>query len=121
MPSSDSRIPHFGVTYARRAALKRWQDPDSLKTFATVYLPDATYKYQSATARLVTGGSWEQRVVTDEAWPLPNPIGTVPIIAVPNKPDLAGTGDDHPGIRRGPRDEASDPLYVHPEASECAV
>ena len=77
----------------RRAALKRWQDADTHRTFATVYLPDATYKYQSQATRLVTAGRWERRLVDDEPWPLPNPLDVVPIVPIPNKPDLAGVGE----------------------------
>ncbi len=77
----------------RRAALKRWQDPDTLRTHATVYLPDATYKYQSSASRLVTGGSWQRRIVEGEEWPLPNLIEIVPIVPVPNKPSLSGVGE----------------------------
>lgn len=75
----------------RRAALKRWWDDDTGRRLATLYLPDAIYKYQTngTTARSST---WEQRFVEGEPWPLPNPLGVVPVVAIPNKPDLLGVG-----------------------------
>lgn len=93
-------------TRVRRAALKRWTDLDDGKVYATLYLPDATYKYQAVigegdprldalTALYATraaGLSWERREVPGEPWPLPNPLQAVPVVPFPNKPDLAGVG-----------------------------
>jgi hypothetical protein len=101
----------------RRAALKRWEDEG--RTFATLYLPDAIYKFQSAAGSIETpklgdlpegfgkgggagkpqtmtaalAGTWEKRTVPDEEWPLPNPFATVPVFALPNRPDLHGVGE----------------------------
>lgn len=95
--------PETGV---RRAALKRWADEDEPGTlFATLFLPDAVYKYRTpatantAGAELATlgGTAWERRIVPGEPWPLPNPLGVVPVIPFPNKPDLHLTGESELG------------------------
>ena len=75
----------------RRAALKRWWDDDTGRHLATLYLPDAIYKYQSA-GTTTRSSTWEQRSVQGEPWPLPNALGVVPVVAIPNKPDLLGAG-----------------------------
>jgi Phage portal protein, SPP1 Gp6-like len=117
----------------RRAALKRWFDPDARRLFATVYLPGGLYKYQTppntsddpiasqggslptpgwnrgggatgqgasgtgpGTTLPATGASatrWLRRVTDGEPWPLPNPLGVVPVIPLPTKPDLHGIGE----------------------------
>lgn len=88
----------------RRAALKRWYDPDFGQVFATLYMPDAIWKFQSTTGisdpryditqsvLKARGIAWEPREVPGEAWPLPNALGVVPVVAFANKPDLAGVG-----------------------------
>lgn len=88
-----------------RAALKRWIDPDGHYA-ATLYYDDRLEKYRSArpVARIsATDGAWElraarsqkitwlRREVEGEAWPLPNPIGKVPVTRMPNRPRLDGT------------------------------
>ena len=90
----------------RNGALKRWAD--DTRAYATLYLPDGIYKFEqplSADQReqLVDGRSvgiiesatpygWKRREVADEAWPLPNPTGVVPVIPMVNRPDLFGRG-----------------------------
>ncbi len=91
----------------RRAALKRWADEDEPGAmFATLFLPDAVYKYRTprrrrtrAGAELATvgGTAWERRIVPGEPWPLPNPLGEVPVIPFPNKPDLHLVGESELG------------------------
>lgn len=93
----------------RRAALKRWYDADRGQVFATLYLPDAIWKFESRVGvadptlavqrpgvadleSMRTGMDWRQRTVTGEEWPLPNALHVVPVVAFPNKPDLAGNG-----------------------------
>ena len=88
----------------RVAALKTWADDDN--EFATLYEPNAVWKFQRSRFRntnlelsqaqqerifgRLTGG-WEPRQPsTDDTWPLPNPIGEVPVVEVPNRPMLAG-------------------------------
>jgi hypothetical protein len=86
----------------RVAALKTWVD-DTLE-YATLYEPQAVWKWQrprqqpqnlresqakQARERLATDGGWVAREVDGETWPLPNPIGDVPIVEIPNRPLLA--------------------------------
>jgi hypothetical protein len=75
----------------RAAALKLWRDDWSDMQFATLYLPDGIYKYET---RGITGvmGGWKRREVRNERWPLPNPFGVVPVVPFPNKPDIYGHG-----------------------------
>lgn len=86
---------------ARKAALKAWAE-DELE-YATLYLPDEVWKFQRPRT-LVTNGQtesglivtsygasgWEPRKVADEAWPLPNPMGVVPVVEWENRPMLGG-------------------------------
>jgi hypothetical protein len=87
-------------TGRRRAALKRWIDEDEQAVFATVYLPDFIYKYRSGGPTgggldplVISGLAWAKRNVAGEDWPLPNPLGEVPVIPFPNKPTLSGVGE----------------------------
>lgn len=80
------------------AGLKRWVD-DSGYLFATLYLPDRIEKYRSKGKVDPTSlylnletVEWEAREVDNEAWPLPNPLGVVPIVPLVNNPRLDGTG-----------------------------
>lgn len=85
------------------AALKTWIDETT--EFATLYTPDEIWKFerprqsvlnendpQSAQGR--TGysstGGWRAREVVSEPWPLPNPLGVVPVVEIPNRPTLRG-------------------------------
>ncbi|WP_161605452.1 phage portal protein [Pimelobacter simplex] len=92
----------------RRAALKAWQDGDT--EFATLYLPDGLYKFQRPAAQseearqriqdtgfilpaglmLGTGGGWRVREVSNEKWPVPNPLREVPVVEWVNRPLLGG-------------------------------
>lgn len=77
----------------RAAALKRWTDGTDWQ--ATLYLPDAIYKFRrrGAARRPTRGRSWERREVADEPWPLPNPLGAVPVVALLNRPRLLTRGE----------------------------
>ena len=86
-----------GARRKRSAALKRWVDDDG-RTLATLYLPDGLYKYQSTsitTSDLIIPGlslahqQWEPRSVPGEAWPLPNPVGVVPMVELRANAPLA--------------------------------
>jgi hypothetical protein len=117
-----------GSRKKRLAALKMWTDEDG-RDNATVYLPDAVYKYQAknrnplATTRIgqfleanreaPSGGAgvgrmpvsllpiavaspadtWEPRETAGEPWPLPNPMGVVPVVPIVNRPRLIGPGE----------------------------
>ncbi len=83
-------------------ALKTWVEDDT--EYATLYEPEAVWKFerprdyepdetksQAKQARLSNESSegWIPRMV-DDVWPLPNPMGEVPIVEVPNRPMLSG-------------------------------
>jgi len=92
----------------RRAAIRRWRDDWTGKVFATLYLPDNTFKYQALAGfapvvppvlpedadRIQFGmlAGWQRREVPGEPWPLPNPLGVVPIVPFVNKPKLGMIG-----------------------------
>ena len=86
----------------RAAALKMWKDDWEGRTLATLYLPDGIYKFRSAMRQeWTTSGSrsrWVRRDVDGEDWPLPNPLGVVPVVPLLNRPRLTGQGDSE--IRR---------------------
>jgi hypothetical protein len=93
-----------------RAALKAWTDPDADKEFATLYTAEQVWKWQRPAGHTVTvtagrtdaglyvpagsvvgpGVAWEQRQEPDEPWPLPNPMGVLPIVELRNRPMLGG-------------------------------
>jgi hypothetical protein len=85
----------------RLAALKSWQDDEGF-LHTTLYLPDRVYKWRSKQKRDDFSLSnwadyvkvvWEQRRgVTDEAWPLRNPLGMVPVVPFVNRARLNRTG-----------------------------
>ena len=82
-----------GARRDRAAGLKVWEDEWTEQLMATVYLPDGLYKYVAAKPKLgesVTAPKWVPREVAGESWPAPNPLGVVPLVEVPNRPDLLG-------------------------------
>ena len=84
-----------GSARRRRAAgLKVWQDDWTGKQMATLYLPDAVYKFESPnpTPGGVTEPRWEKREVRGERWPAKNPLGEVPLVEVANNPRLLTGG-----------------------------
>lgn len=99
----------------RTAAIKAWVD--DTREYATLYTPDAVYKFERAlavptdsTGKTPNGfyvnsvsasgsfGGWQPREV-DDVWPLNNPLGVVPVVEIQNRPrlsrgpvsDIAGT------------------------------
>jgi hypothetical protein len=100
----------------RVAALKRWLD-DEGHLVAYVHLPDAVYKYRSlGKAPVITvttpvagelpvdsqgsgGVQWTRFEVLGEEWPLPNPLGVVPVVPLPNRPRLSGRSWSVAGVR----------------------
>jgi hypothetical protein len=82
----------------RRAALKRWLEDDGSTRF-TLYMPDRIEKWQTAprgqrpaTVLRVGQHALVPRDVPGEAWPLPNPLGDVPVVPLRNRPRLRGDG-----------------------------
>lgn len=85
-----------GSRRIRTAALKRWRDEDG-RDFATLYTPEFLWKFwtdsPSTTLELPSGvrlGEWRPRENDKEPWPLPNPLGEVPIVELPNRTTIAG-------------------------------
>lgn len=92
----------------RRAALKRWYDVDYGKWLATLYMPDAIYKFEAYSSpgdpsvqqfweqeywtQLSPWQTWIPRLSAGRDWIVPNDYGVVPVIPFPNKPDLLGVG-----------------------------
>lgn len=93
----------------RRAALKRWFDVDMGVWYATLYMPDTIWKFQAKTApgdpfiqQWWEQEYWQQQspwmtwvprqLPGDEPWQFDNPLGVVPVVPFPNKPDLQGVG-----------------------------
>lgn len=90
----------------RAAALKVWRDEWTGLTYATLYLPDALYKFQSSrvvaraavawvepTGRDTSVGAeptWVPRVGED--FEQPNELGVVPMVEIPNNPRLLTGG-----------------------------
>ena len=68
----------------RLAALKRWRDDDG--THATLFLPDAVYKFIKD--KDSANGEWVPKMHTSEPWPLPNPLGVVPVVPLTNRASL---------------------------------
>jgi hypothetical protein len=79
----------------RAAGLKVWQDDWTGQQMATLYLPDAVYKFQAPAPKYgVTSiePDWKPRTVPGERWPAPNPLGEVPLVEVANNPRMLSGG-----------------------------
>ena len=98
----------------RQAALKRWVGDDGYG-YATVFLPDSIHTFRSLKPYPATyhpaepgvrgfttyGGqlmegtrpTWQDWAPEGQPNPLPNPLGVVPVISLPNRPRLDGSGD----------------------------
>ncbi len=78
----------------RAAALKVWVDEWTEKVFATLYLPDALYKFESGSTFGGLQQNWVPRSVSarDEPNLGRNPYGMVPIWESPNNPRLLTGG-----------------------------
>ncbi|RFA15841.1 hypothetical protein B7R22_05385 [Subtercola boreus] len=87
----------------RVAALKTWVD--DTKEYGTLYTADYVWKFERSRAssadkffsqaeqarqKGLGGGAWTPRAVGNEVWPLPNPIGEVPVVEIQNRPTLLG-------------------------------
>lgn len=85
----------------RLAALKKWEDDEGYIN-VTLYLPEAVYKWRSEQkATEFSLPNWQDYVKVkfarrqspgDASWPLPNPLGVVPVIPFINRPRLNGSG-----------------------------
>ena len=99
-PEHPSEVITYGPANDRSAttmALKRWRD-DWGYWHSTLYTPTFIYKYVSTRQPTGSGGfppkgtTWEPRGSADEAWPLPNPFGVVPVVEFPNNPRMTTGG-----------------------------
>lgn len=68
----------------RVAALKRWRDDDGFH--ATLFTRDFVYKFDKDDRNV--NGEWLPSQKRDEPWPLPNPLGVVPVVAITNRGSL---------------------------------
>ena len=92
--SPENTIVAFeaGSRRKRAWAFKRWQ-ADENTVYATLYGPDFLWKWQAPVgggnvgASVMTGG-WLPRE-EDDVWPLPNPLGRVPVVPLLNRPQLS--------------------------------
>lgn len=80
----------------RAAALKCWQD-DTGRILATVYLPDAVYKFEAKSTDTssgpVIGSPWTDWVAREGSpYRTPNPLGIVPVIPLQNNPSMLTGG-----------------------------
>lgn len=90
---SEVYVHHRGNSLSPRvAAIKRWYDHDEKMVYATLYLPDSVWKFQSAsqTEKPASVTNWVPRDVPTPV--LENPVGVVPIIPVYNRQQLLGHG-----------------------------
>lgn len=63
----------------RTAGLRYWVEGD--RPYATLYRPEALYKFIGPkNSGGFDGTRWERREVPNEEWPLPNPLGVVPVV-----------------------------------------
>lgn len=87
----------------RRAALKTWVDDEN--EYATLYTPKYVWKFErkrisqpnERDSQAEQGrenaswqGGWVPRDGADDVWPIPNPLGEVPVVELPNRPTLKG-------------------------------
>lgn len=72
-----------GDRKCRVAALKRWRDDDGFH--ATLFTPDFVYKFEKDDG---ANGKWEPDMDDMEPWPLPNPLGVVPVVQLTNRASL---------------------------------
>jgi hypothetical protein len=70
----------------RVAALKRWRDDEGFH--ATLFTPDFVYKFHKVDS---ANGEWLPRMQSDEVWPLPNPLGVVPVVPITNRASLTSS------------------------------
>jgi hypothetical protein len=84
-----------GSLTRRTGALRRWTDDDD-EDLLLLYRPDGLYKFRatkdhdrSSASFEASGRRWVPREEPGEAWPLPNPLGIVPVIELGVNRELA--------------------------------
>ena len=101
---SEMYVRHEAATGRATAALKAWTDDE--REYATLYTPEAIWKWQRRGDIVITKGqtrggvhvsvrsiasigTWEPRQDADDnVWPVPNKLGVLPVVDVPNRPRL---------------------------------
>lgn len=88
-------VAYEAGTRRRKAALKQWRDEWTGLEFATLYLPDALYKFQTdkptdELAPEITQHKWIPRKVDEQV--LNNPLDEVPVVEFLNDPTIQGKG-----------------------------
>lgn len=89
---SQAIVRYDPETGSRRSGLKRWCDDTT--EYTTMYLPDGIYKWsrrlKNSSTLIVPSGqyTWERREPDTEPWPIPNPLGVVPLVELSNRPRL---------------------------------
>lgn len=79
----------------RQAAMKTWWDPDARRRFYILYLPDRIERWQDRDPGQMD--RWLNRLFGGVAAPwtridlVPNPLGEIPIVVIPNEPLLKGS------------------------------
>lgn len=91
-------VAHAAGNRRRRlAALKRYIDDEGYKR-ASLYTPDFLWKFRSENKVNDDGTSsagqtrWQPYELPDEQWPLPNPMGVVPVVPLVNRRRLLNDG-----------------------------
>lgn len=85
------------ATYATDAAVWKWERPylEVRKPEADVYSPTANAFFYTPNGIVLRGSSdltgWKPRQpASDDTWPIPNPLGVIPGVEMPNRPILGG-------------------------------
>jgi hypothetical protein len=81
LDGADQMIVQYreGSRRNRQVAMRHWIEGD--RPMATLYRPEGIYKFQGPrNSSAAEGTQWEAREVPDEPWPLPNPLGVVPVV-----------------------------------------
>ena len=88
-PTVDVFSPHeVIVAYDPRnrtkrvAALRRFTD--GIGKHLVLFLPEAVYKW----VQPIDADDWREETTVGESWPLPNPIGEVPVVQFSNRPAI---------------------------------
>lgn len=80
-------------TQIATSGIKSWID-DGIE-YITLFLPDFVYKWQrpapgTEKPNAKDAGKWKVRIVPGEEWPLPNPLGVVPLLECCPRPRTLG-------------------------------
>jgi hypothetical protein len=81
-----------GSRRTRQAGLKTFIDDWTGDIWATLFTDGWIFKYWAPTpqAGLAATPKWERREVHGEDWPARNELDAVPLVEIPNRPDLLG-------------------------------